>query len=74
MSEVTLFHLMDCSPKGSCVHGILQQEYWCGLPVPSPGDHPDPGVEVASTASPELQADFLPTKPPGKPIMYMNTL
>ena len=29
---------MDCSPPGSSVHGILQQEYWSGLPYPSPGD------------------------------------
>ena len=40
----TLYDLMDCSPPGSSVHGILQQEYWSGLSFPSPGDLPDPGI------------------------------
>ena len=44
-----LFHVsMDCSPPGSPVHGILQQEYWSGLPCPPPGDLPDPGIEPIS--------------------------
>ena len=41
-----------------------RQEYWSGLPLPSPGDLPNPGVEPGS---PELQADALPSEPPGKP-------
>ena len=41
-----------------------RQEYWSGLPFPSPGDLPDPGLEPRS---PTLQADSLPTEPPGKP-------
>ena len=40
-----------------------KQEYWSGLPFPSPGDLPDPGVEPES---PTLKADALPTEPPGK--------
>ena len=36
---------MDCSPPGSSVHGILRQEYWSGLPFPSPGCLPNPGIE-----------------------------
>ena len=36
---------------------FFRQEYWSGLPFPSPGDLPDPGIE---TASPALQADSLP--------------
>ena len=39
------------------VHGILQAEYWSGLPFPSPGDLPDPEIELGS---PALQADSLP--------------
>ena len=39
-------------------------EYWSGLPFPSPGDLPNPGIEPRS---PTLQADSLPTEPPGKP-------
>ena len=38
-------------------------EYWNGLPQPSPGDLPDPGIKPGS---PELQADSLPSEPPGK--------
>ena len=38
------------------------QEYWRGLPFPSPGDLPDPGIEPGS---PTLQADSLPSEPPG---------
>ena len=36
---------MDCSPPSSCVHGISRQEYWSGLPFPSPGDLPNPEIE-----------------------------
>ena len=41
-----------------------RQEYWSGLPFPSPGDLPDPGF---APGSPALQADTLPSEPPGKP-------
>ena len=44
--------------------GFSRQEYWSGLPFPSPGDLPDPGIE---TRSPALQADALLSEPPGKP-------
>ena len=40
-----------------------RQEYWSGLPFPFPGDLPDPGIEPGS---PALQADALPSEPPGK--------
>ena len=46
--------------------GFLWQEYWSVLPLPPPGDLPDPGIEPASPLSPALQADSLPTAPPGK--------
>ena len=39
------------------------QEYWSGLPLPSPGDLPDPGIELGS---PALQGNFLPVELPGK--------
>ena len=41
-----------------------RQEYWSGLPFPSPGDLPDPGIKPRS---PALQADALTSEPPGKP-------
>ena len=44
-----------------------RQEYWSELPFPSPGDLPDLGIEPGS---PALQADSLPSEPPGKPICY----
>jgi len=40
-----------------------RQEYWSGLPLPSPGDLPDPGIK---SGSPALQADALSSEPPGK--------
>ena len=42
---------------------LSRQGYWNGLPFPSPGDLPDPGIEPGS---PTLQADSLPSEPPGK--------
>ena len=45
---------MDCSQPGSSVHRILRQEFQSGLPVPSPGDLPDPGIEPESLISPGL--------------------
>ena len=47
--------------------GFSRQEYWSGLPFPSPGDFPDPGIELMSLMSPALQAGSLPLAPPGKP-------
>ena len=44
-----------------------RQEYWNELPFPSPGDLPDPGIKPQS---PVLQADTLPSEPPGKPITH----
>ena len=43
--------------------GFSRNEWWSGLPFPSPGDLPDPGIEPRS---PALQADALPSEPPGK--------
>ena len=44
--------------------GFSRQEYWSGLPFPSPEDLPNPETEPGS---PVLQADSLLTEPPGKP-------
>ena len=48
--------------RASLSMGFSRQEYWSGLPFPSPGDLPDPGIEPRS---PGLQADALPSEPPG---------
>ena len=47
-----------------------RQEYWSGLPFPSPGDLPVPGIKSVSFASPALQVDSLPLTPPGKPLIH----
>ena len=44
--------------------GFSRQEIWSGRPFPSPRDLPDPGIKPVS---PALQADSLPSEPPGKP-------
>ena len=46
--------------------GFSRQEYWSGLPCPSPGDLPNPGIKPGS---PALQADSLPSELPGKPLI-----
>ena len=45
--------------------GFSRQEYWSGLPFPSPGDLPDSRIEPVS---PALEADALTSEPPGKPL------
>ena len=47
--------------------GFSRQEYWSGLPFPSPGNLPDPGIEPGS---PALQADTLTSEPPGNGNMF----
>ena len=56
-SCLTLCNPRDCSLPGSSVHGI----FWARV-LPSPGDLPDPGIKPRS---PTLQADALPSEPPG---------
>ena len=46
-----------------------RQEYWSGLPFPSPGDLSDPGIKPRS---PALQADSLLSEPLGKPLISSN--
>ena len=58
---------MACSPPGPSVHGFSRQEYWTGLPFPSPGDLPAPGNQQLSPESPEMTGGFFTPEPPGKP-------
>ena len=60
----TLCDPMDCSPPAPPSMEFSRQEYWSGLPFPSPGDLPNPGIEAGS---PALQAVALPSEPPGNP-------
>ena len=70
---LTLCEPMNCSPPGSSVHGILKkshdQEYWSGLPSPSPMDLPNPGIKPGS---PALQAQSLSSEPPGGPLSRLR--
>ena len=50
--------------------GFSRQEYWSGLPFPSPGDLPDPGIKPRF---PALQADALTSEPPGKPFAILKS-
>ena len=52
---------------GSSVHGYSRQEYWSGLPFPSPGLLLDPEIE---SGSPALQTNSLPFELLGKPNIY----
>ena len=49
--------------------GFSRQEYWYGLPFPSPRDPPNPRNKLWS---PALQTDYLPSEPPEKPLLYCN--
>ena len=68
LSHVRLFvtpRTVDCQAPLSLESS--RQEYWSGLKFPTPGDHLNPGIEFGS---PALQADSLPSEPPGKPQVH----
>ena len=50
---------------------FLRQEYWSGLPFPSPGECPNPGIEPMT---PALQEDSLPSEPPGELLFYCSLM
>ena len=65
LSRARLFAtLWTVAYQASPSMGFSRQEYWSGLPFPSPGDLPNPGIEPGS---PALGADALTSEPPGKP-------
>ena len=63
---VTLWTLARQAPLFT---GFSRREYWNGLPFPSAGDLPDPGIKPGSTA---LQADSLPSEPPKNPFKSVD--
>ena len=67
----TLCDLMDCSPPGSSSMGFPRQEYWSGLPRPSPGDLPNPGIKPGS---PALQVILYHLSHQGSPIHPFSRL
>ena len=60
----TLGDPVNYRPPGSSVHGILQARILEWVAFPFPGNPPDPGIKPRSAA---LQADSLPSEPPGQP-------
>ena len=62
-SCLTLCDPMDCSLSSSSIHGIFQARVLEWIGIPFSGDLPDPGIEPRS---PALQADSVPSEPPGK--------
>ena len=60
-SRLTLCDPVVCSPPGASVHGFSRQEYWSGLPGPTPGDLPNPGIEPASLMYPVFAGGFFTT-------------
>ena len=68
LGRVRLFgDLIDYSPPGSLSPEISSQEYCGGLPFPTPGDLPNPGIKPVSAA---LVGGFFTTGPPGKPCLF----
>ena len=51
-SCLTLVTPWTVACQASLSLGFSRQEYWSGLPFPSPGDHPDPGIKIMSLMSP----------------------
>ena len=70
LSHVQLFaNPWTVAYQASLSMGFSRQECWSGLPFPSPGDLPDPGIEPGSLA---LEAGALTSKPPEKPKRQAN--
>ena len=80
MTQMPMLHsqacLTLCDPK-NCVAcqatqsmGLHRQEYWSGLPFPSPGDLPNPGKEPVSPEAPAFAGWLFTTEPPGNPNRY----
>ena len=59
-------HGLYIAHQASLAMEFSRQEYWSGLPFPSPGDLPYPGIKPMS---PELAGRFFTTEPPGKPLV-----
>ena len=63
----TVWEPMTLAGQAPLSMGYSREEYWSGLPFPSPGDLTDPGVETRSLASHAMASSFFTTEPDGKP-------
>ena len=70
LSCLTLCNPMDCASQVPLSMGVFRQEYWSGLPFPSPGVLPDTGIE-ASSAPPSLAVIFFTNATAGTPL-FLN--
>ena len=71
LSHIQLFETpwtVDAPPS----MGFPRQEYWSGLPFPSPGNLPYPGIEPMSPVSPACEGIFSTTESPGNPTTGNN--
>ena len=69
--KVSVAQSCPCSLPGPLSKEFSRQDYWSGLPFPSPGDLPDPGIKPGC---PTLQVDSLPSESSGKPLMNNRIL
>ena len=71
VSHVQLFAtLWTATYQAPLSVGFSRQGHWSGLPFPSLEDLPNPGIKPGS---PTLQADILPSEPPGKPLSTVTS-
>ena len=66
---VTLWTITHQAPLSM---GFFRQEYWNGLPHPSPGDLPDSWIELVSLMSPALVGGFLTTSTTWQTLIYVR--
>ena len=64
----TLCYSMDCTHQAPLLMGFCRQEHWSGLPFPSLGDLPNPGIKPRS---PALAGGFFCAEPAGKPLYFI---
>ena len=69
---LTLYDAMTVAHQAPLFIECSRQEYWSGLPFPTPRDLPDPGIELASLAFPALVGWFFTAAPPGKPLIGLT--
>ena len=69
--SLTLCDYMDYVCQAPLSMEFSRQEYWTGLPFPTPGDLSNPGIKPVSLTSPALAGEFFTTTPPGKLHVYL---
>ena len=73
-SHLTLCSAMDYSLPGSTAPRIFQEEYWSGVPFPTPRDLPNPGIKLPSPVSPTLAGRFFTTSTTREDLLCRNVI